>query len=338
MSYIFKNIENKPLLTKDNTYYQTVYKETKNLDLYLNESIKDFHKIFNINFNSFNDALNYLEINAIPNNRVCAGVIEIIPGWKCVECSKYENSIYCNKCYINSKHLHKGHTIHYLPSSGGMCDCGDPDTLTTFCPEHSGPHTNQNDINEYISKSFPKNILINLNKFFNIFFQKFSKYLMLLEQFDFFYEDKFKEHFGNNNQNDKNLIIEKEDIILLKNNFGIIFQNLLDFLRLITEKNLGMLYLVSTYFLTNHLSEQILEDEYYTTHRCIKIYENNIEIIYKEKQSHICQCPFLRLLMSNWRNNITSEENESFLLSFSRNLPLRGAFCIIFFSYIRKIC
>ena len=331
MSSIFKNIENKQLLTKDNTYYQTVYKETKNLDLYLNESIKEFHKIFNINFNNFNDALNYLEINAIPNNCVCAGVIEIIPGWKCVECSRYENSIYCNNCYIKSKHLHKGHTIHYLPNSGGMCDCGDPDALTTFCPEHSGPHTNQNDINEYISKSFPKNILTNLIKFFNIFFQKFSKYLMLLEQFDYFYQDKFEEHFGNNNQNDKNLIIEKEDIILLKNNFGIIFQNLLDFLRLITEKNLGMLYLVSTYFLNNHLSEQILEDEYYSIHRCIKVYENNIEIIYKEKQSHICQCPFLRLLMSNWRNNIKSDENESFLLSFSRNLPLRSAFCIIFF-------
>ena len=56
-----------------------------------------------------------------------------------------------------------------------------------------------------------------------------------------------------------------------------------------------------------------------TTHSCIKISENNIEILYKDKNAnknilstmnfsgitkHKCECPFLRLFISNYRSNI----------------------------------
>ena len=46
-----------------------------------------------------------------------------------------------------------------------MCDCGDPDSLYTFCPEHCGPFTDQKQIDEYINKVVPENILKNI-KFF----------------------------------------------------------------------------------------------------------------------------------------------------------------------------
>ena len=63
-----------------------------------------------------------------------------------------------------------------------MCDCGDPDSLYIFCPEHSGPFTNQIQIIEYISKNFNVDILNKLILFFDEFFCKFSKYLILTEK------------------------------------------------------------------------------------------------------------------------------------------------------------
>ena len=73
-------------------------------------------------------------------------------------------------------------------------------------------------------------------------------------------------------------------------------------------------------------------NEYYTTHRCLKITGNDIKLSYENKQSHICECPFFRLFMSNYRDNIKSNanENEEFLLSFAHNLPLRTSYCVIF--------
>ena len=51
-----------------------------------------------------------------------------------------------------------------------MCDCGDPDSLYTYCHEHSGPFTEQKQIDDYMEKSFGKNILENLKKFFDEFY------------------------------------------------------------------------------------------------------------------------------------------------------------------------
>ena len=344
---IFGNIEESELLTKENEYYNKINSETKNIYYYLMNSINNFHNIFqNNSIKNFDDILMYLEQNAIPNKCVCAGVIETIPGWRCVDCSKYENAIYCSDCFKKSKHLHKDHTTYFLYSSGGMCDCGDPDSLYIFCPEHSGPFVNQKQIDEYISKNFNKEILDELTLFFDDFFVKFSKYLILTEKNELFYKEKFDEKFDgiidednenenmDENENKKKLKNEKKDIILLKNNFCIVFQNLIHFLRLITQKNLAMLHLLANYLLKNNLENQKIEDDYYiTNHRCINISENDINIINSDGQNHICNCPFLRLLISNWREEIKSKENENeeFLLSFPHNYPLRNAFCILYF-------
>ena len=247
---IFGTLNNNKLSTDKNILYNKVYSETQKMYLYLMKSIKEFHKIFQANLLSFEDALQYLEKNAIPNNCVCAGVIETIPGWRCVDCSKYENAIYCSDCFKKSKHLHKNHKTYFLYSSGGMCDCGDPDSLYTFCPDHTGPFNNQKEINEYVSKSFPKNILDNLYLFFDELFFKFSNFFILTGKVELFYYEIFNDTFNDDNDNniDANLLNEKKDIILLRNNFCIVFQNLIHFLRLISQKNLGILHLIAIFF------------------------------------------------------------------------------------------
>ena len=333
---MFGVLDKNQLSLKENEFYNKIYEETNNIYSYLMESIKGFHNIFQQNLLNFEDALHYLEKISIPDKCVCAGVIETIPGWRCVNCSKYENTIYCNDCYKKSKHLHKNHTLYFLYSSGGMCDCGDPESLYTYCPDHSGPYKNQKEINQYISKVFPNDIIENLKKFFDDFFWKFSKYFILTEKCELFYTETFNEYFENmimveKNENDINN--QKNDINLLKNNVCVVFQNFIHFLRLISQKNLGILHLIALYFIRNHLVGQNLDENYKTNHKCITINENDINILHEDGQNHICKCPFLRLLISNWREPIKSKdnENEEFLLSFPHNLALRSTYCIIFF-------
>ena len=341
----FKTIDSFKISTKNNSLYEEIQKETSEIFSYFIKKTKDFPKIFEKESVSLEETYNYLKSIAIQNKCECAGIIENIPGWRCEECSKYENSIYCSNCYLNSKHLHKGHKIEFLYSSGGMCDCGDPDSLNIFCMDHCGPYTEQKQIDEFINKSFSPEILKNLKIFFDEFFMRFSEYFLLTEKCKYFYSEILEENIKNLN--------EKDDINLLKNNFAIVFENFITFLFKITENNLGMMHLIFSYFLKNNLPDEKVE----TTHSCIKIQNDNIEILYKDKNylenlfssfnfsgqiKHKCECPFLRLLFSNWRDNIkpfnkSDSQNEKFLLSFSHNLFLRQTSCIMVFFLYKEI-
>ena len=146
----FIPIEDKKIKIKENILYNEIESETSKIQSYFIEKTKNFPKLFNNNIKSLEETYKYLELHSIPNKCECAGIIDTIPGWRCVDCSKYENAIYCSNCYFKSKNLHKGHKVYYLRSSGGMCDCGDPDSLNIFCSEHSGPYTKQKQINEFI--------------------------------------------------------------------------------------------------------------------------------------------------------------------------------------------
>ena len=161
---IFKEIDSKELLTKDNSFFNKIHAETKEISLYLLNSINKFHLLFGKDLKNFEDFLKYIESISIRNKCICAGVIDKISGWRCNECSKYENCIYCSDCYLKSKHLHKNHNVFYLCDADGMCDCGDPDSLYIYFPEHSEPFKEQKEINNYMSKVFDKDIFLRFSK------------------------------------------------------------------------------------------------------------------------------------------------------------------------------
>ena len=194
-SEIFSPLTEFELFFKEDDFNMKIYNENKKMQAYLTESLSKFKKIFFkndiYNLAKFSHVLNYLEKKSIKNECICAGVIDLIPGWKCADCSIYENSIYCSDCYKNSKDLHKNHTVYFLFSSGGMCDCGDPGSLKTFCNKHSGPFKSQEEIQKFIEKSFTENEIKNLKKFFDEFFYKFSRY------FFYFIMNFLKKYFLN---------------------------------------------------------------------------------------------------------------------------------------------
>ena len=180
-SELFEKIELKELKTKHIELYSQINDSTKKLSLYLDDSIQKFPSLLDDNLKTFSESLTHLKKISVPNKCICAGIIETIPGWRCIDCNKYENSFYCNKCYLNSKDWHKDHKVIYLPTTVGMCDCGDPDALYKYCREHSGPFTKKEQIEDYIQKTFGIKVVDNLRKFFDDLFVEFSKYLILTE-------------------------------------------------------------------------------------------------------------------------------------------------------------
>ena len=100
-----------------------------------------------------------------------------------------------------------------------MCDCGDPDSLYVYCPEHSGPFKTQEQINDYLLKVFSKEILDKLKDFFENLFSHFSKYLILTEKVDCFcpgvFEEKFSESDGKNNEDEKRMCVCLKTIFAL---------------------------------------------------------------------------------------------------------------------------
>ena len=335
---LFEIIKKEELKTKNIELYSKIDTATKNIATYFEKSVTLFPSLFECGLESFNDSLIYLEKIAIPNNCVCAGVIDDIPGWRCKDCSIFENTVYCNDCFKISQDLHKGHSIFYLPNCIGMCDCGDPLALKIYCKNHSGPFTEQKQIDDYIQKSFGDKIVENLRKFFDEFFLEFSKYFILTERCELFFCDMFKEKFKNANEE---LINEKNDVVLLKSNFCIVFQNFIKFLRLITKNNSGIVQLIANYFLKNNFGSIKLEDEYLTEHRCIEVSKNDIKILYdsQNKEKHVCKCPFLSIFLSNYREEVKldKEDEQQFIFTFAQNLQLRFIFAILYFFNYKNI-
>ena len=336
----FQKIEQKELKTKNNELFLQINSATIKISSYFENCIKKFPSLFNMNFKTFEECLIHLEKCSIPNKCLCASIVDTPKGWHCIECSKYENSIYCNDCYLKSKDLHKNHKILYVDNSKGMCDCGDPDSLNIYCHEHCGPFIKQEEIDDYIQKSLGKELVENLKVFLNELFSEFSKYFILTEKCDLFSEEIFNEKLDCNLTGE--LKNEKIDVLFLKSNFNIVFQNLIYFFRLITKNNLAMLHLISTYLLKNHLDSTQLNEEYKTNHICIEINQNDIKVYNDQikKENHICKCPFLRLFLTNYSNTIklnSEEEEKELLFSFVHNLSLRNSFCILFFFLYEQI-
>ena len=337
----FKIINNIDFKNKNNFLHIDIQDEIITIQNFLDNAFVDFPKTLGKGF-LFEDAEIYLESNSIPNNSVCCKYIDNYAYFKCEDCSKNKVSKYCTDCFFKSKNIHKNHKV-YLCYGEGICNCGDHFYLNEFCSEHNGPFNDKTKITQCIDSVFSPNKLKQLELFFDFFFKKFSKFLILTEKCDNFSIELFQENPKHE--------LEKDDVVLLKQNFSIVFQNFLNFIYRITYKNIGMLHLVASYMTKNFFQESDLEDKYMTTHTCIKLENNDIQIKYKKSaqekinringERHKCECPFIRLLISNWRDSIQpfkdSKQNIKFLLSLTQNSELKNVIGIIYLFLYNEI-
>jgi len=145
------------------------------INQYLNEIVQVFGYNYNENFFS------YLKTISRPNNQVCNK--EIIKGegvceW--IDCRLDKQACICNDCYNKSKEKHRGHKVIFEPELFGFCDCGNPNLVkkSSFCSDHTGPFTNENEIMNFIYCSVNKHLLKKINPLLNNIFY------LLIEKID----------------------------------------------------------------------------------------------------------------------------------------------------------
>jgi len=337
----FRKINKINFKDKSNSLYNDIKEEIVKIQNFLENAFDEFPKALGQCL-LFEEAERYLEKNSVPDNSLCGKYIENFAYFKCKDCSKNKSSKYCSDCFFKSKNIHENHQV-YLCYGEGVCNCGDHFYLNNFCSEHNGPLKDKEKITQCIESSFSPNKLNSLELFFKYFFKRFSMFLILTEKCDNFSTEIFKEN--------PNYFIEKGDLALLKQNFSIVFQNFLNFIYRITCKSIGMVHMIASYMVKNFFQEDNLDNKYMTTHTCINIENNDIQIKYnrsaQEKvkringEKHKCECPFIRLLISNWRDNIQpfedSKQNIKLLMSFTKNSKLKNLIGIIYLFLYNEI-
>lgn len=88
----------------------------------------------------------FLIASGAPRSGVC-GVVwkraEI--AYKCRTCERDPTCVVCEQCFRHADHT--GHDYAIIRTSGGCCDCGDPQAWAPsgFCSRHSGPSTESQD-------------------------------------------------------------------------------------------------------------------------------------------------------------------------------------------------
>ena len=247
----------------DNFIINDNIKTQSYISLCINECKNNYLKLFACN--DIMELINKLEKLDYDTDSVCARKMKKVGGWKCSDCEKNANAILCQQCWSKVKDKHLNHDIIYNSSTNGTCDCGDPNTLeeSLFCPNHKGPLTKEKEIQNYIHKFFPNELIESFEKCTENLIKTLSSYII---------------------DNIENNIID--------NNFK---DNMEDFVGLIyyVSNNKALMHILSKIFLKNYKIK--------TKHNCLLINNNEIKFI-KSNKEHDCLCPFIRNLMSAWIN------------------------------------
>ena len=215
---------------------------------------------------------------------VCAGKMESVGGWRCLDCIKNENTVFCQDCWSQMKDLHKDHNIIFLSSVSGTCDCGDPNTIDKkyFCPKHKGPMTSEEEISAYTNNCLGEKVVIELKKVNKIMFREMAKYVIRTIQ-----EKK---------TNDK-LFIDNVSLFI-------------DFISTPCSTSKACMNIIAELFLENY--------PFKTKHVCLDLNEGKGKLIKSSMFNHDCTCPFIKLLMPFWPFG-----KEKIIYSFLYNYKLR---------------
>ena len=256
----------------------------------LKNEINTITKIFNFDIlqdkKNFYLFLNHIKSISIPDLTICQKEIEL--GYRCEDCQNDPLSYICSDCFEKNKH--QGHHYEILKARG-FCDCGDISMVKEegFCSKHKGYFTSENDMMNYIKKSFEENIIINVNKTLCNIFEIF------IEQINLLYN-------GNLSNEEKNKI--ENEIYNMLNEFIIFYTK-------IKENNSALFYLILIKFTENFPFD--------TTHKCFN-YDSEKKIVKiispSDSQKHKCICPFYQIMMNLLLMRKTVHNNEKFFSSF----------------------
>ena len=229
----------------------------------------------------------------LDTNSICAAEITNQGAWRCEDCVANHNSIYCNKCWSQTRIRHKDHKVTYLKIVvGGTCDCGDHNYIDAkyFCDKHLGIFQSDEEIDNYINSCFSENLKNELKKSIKLLFKGMLKYYTIAIN-----ENKTKT-IGFIN-------VIKEFI----NCFGLLCK-----------------YSTPCCFI---ISELLIDKYHYKTkHNCLEINGPKGKILKSSLFAHDCNCHFIRLLLEYWPGN-----NTDLLYKLIQNYKIKKLFGLYYF-------
>ena len=243
----------------------------------------------------------------LSHQRICLKPMKNQGAWKCKNCQKNKESIYCNECWgrIKDKHIAENHSYEYiLDLICGTCDCGNPNAIDEefTCPKHKKNSgilkEEKNNSTNYQKEEF-KNIHKEL-------FKEFALYILNCYKKNQTNNKQFKENIESLVKYISELCFNSKIILnwiseLLLTNYPNYFEHkCIDISRIIEEQNI------------NNINDNSSDN-------------NDNDLIIEEPKNKICCCPFIRLLMSVWPN-----KNHNLLLCFSQNYKLKITIGVIY--------
>ena len=204
-----------------------------------------------------------LEIDA---STICAKKMVNVGAWRCKDCAKTDNTIFCQECWSKMREKHKDHDVIFLSTSNGTCDCGDHNMIDKeyFCPDHIGIFENEQEINGYILESLGQDLTFQLTTLNKKFFDKIAEYIIRAI-------------------NDKKT--ETISFTKVMNEFVTCFG-------ILCNLNTACCYIISNLLLHNYAFK--------TKHTCIQITDKGMKIKQSSLFAHDCTCPFIRLILQFW--------------------------------------
>ena len=242
-------------------------------------------------------------------NKICLKLIKNQGVWKCKDCQKNKESIYCNECWalVRKEHISEGHKYEYIGDYiCGTCDCGNTNNIEEkfICPKHKKNSGENIDRDEEKKRKF--------HIFHKELFSQMANYI-------------------------SEIIIKKEtnNELFMKN-----IKAFIDYISELSFNSKNLLNWISELLLRNYPISNID-----INHKCIDLEEvfiplknvspnsnnrsrrssesNMRDMIYPENNK--CICPFLRYLLSVW-----PDKKINTLLSFSQNYDLKISIGILY--------
>ena len=221
-------------------------------------------KIFNLK--SLLELDFFFALIEVDSNTVCCKKLVEVGAWRCQDCAKSDNIIFCQDCWSKMKEKHENHNVVFIHQVNGTCDCGDHNCIDKkyFCPKHKGTIEKREEINDYINKVIGEELATKFKEInenlFNDMFYFFMKAI-------------------NNKKTRADDFIKCVDAFV--NCFGVL-----------CEISMACNYIICDLLLKKYPCK--------TKHTCIDIEGKEGKMIKSSFFAHDCICPFIRYLLEFW--------------------------------------
>ena len=270
------------------------------MELIIEETIKSYLQIFGVK--SKEEIPQFLKSKESENENICFKIIFQQTAWRCYDCVKTRDVLFCQECWAQIKDKHKDHDFVCLPNEIGFCSCGDHNCMEkqNFCPKHKGIIESDSDIKKYINDCLGEDLHQKIKNATEILFNK-----MIIFFVGSIGDGKTRYEY-----------------------FTEVVSKFLDCLALLCENSKACTHIIAELMLKKYPNK--------LKHECLDINGQSGKIIKKSIFSHDCTCHFLRFVLEFWPGN-----KLRLLIKLLDNYNLRkmiGVYYFLFYDVLIKNC